>query len=358
SVKVEISHTKKISGIVLHTGTVTKGTLLNGMTVHASVEEERRKAIMRNHTATHLLHAALREVLGDHIKQAGSLVAADRLRFDFTHFFAMDDHEIAEVEGIVNGKIIGNLPVEVNETSLDDAISKGVTALFGEKYGNEVRVVRAGDFSAELCGGTHCRATGDVGPFKIISEGSVASGVRRIEALTGFSAVEYNRAREAELRKAAALLKVNDLKVSERVEKVLNDLKQHEKELDKIKQKAATSGADAILKGMVEINNVRVLAHKAAGLDMKSLRGLADSLKDKIGSGVIVLGSALEGQAYYVSVVTKDLIPRLHAGDILKAVTGGKGGGRPDMAQGGTSDTEGIDRALSSLSDIIKEKTK
>ncbi len=358
NVKVEVRHTKKISGIVLHAGTVKKGTLRNGMAVQASVEEGRRKAVMRNHTATHLLQAALREVLGDHIKQAGSLVAHDRLRFDFTHFFALDDHEISEVEEIVNEKIIGNLPVEVKETSLDDAISKGVTALFGEKYGNEVRVVRAGDFSAELCGGTHCRATGDIGPFKIISEGSVASGVRRIEALTGFSSLEYNRAREYELRKAASLLKVSDLKVSERIEKVLGDLKQHEKELDRIKHKAVTRGVDAILGEIAVINNIKVLAHKAVGLDMKSLRGLADSLKDKMGSGVIVLGSVMDGQAYYVSVVTKDLVPRLNAGEILKAVTGGKGGGRPDMAQGGTSDAEGIGRALSSVSAIIKDKIK
>jgi alanyl-tRNA synthetase len=358
NVKIEVRHTRKISDIVLHTGTVKRGTLRSGMAARASVEEERRKAVMRNHTATHLLQAALREALGDHIKQAGSLVAHDRLRFDFTHFFAMDDHEISEVEEIVNEKIIGNLPVEVKETSLDDAISKGVTALFGEKYGNKVRVVRAGDFSAELCGGTHCRATGDIGPFKIISEGSVASGVRRIEAITGFSTLEYNKAREAELRKAAALLKVNDLKVSERVEKVLGDLRQHEKELDKIKHKAVTHGVDAIMEKIAVINNVKVLAHKAEGLDIKSLRGLADSLKDKMGSGVIVIGSAVDGQAYYVSAVTKDLVSRLNAGEILKAVTGGKGGGRPDMAQGGTSDAEGIDRALSSVSDIIKDKMK
>jgi alanyl-tRNA synthetase len=358
NVKVEVRHTKKISDIVLHTGTVKRGTLRRGMAVHASVEEERRKAIMRNHTATHLLQAALREVLGDHIKQAGSLVASDRLRFDFTHFFAMDDHEISEVEDIVNEKIIGNLPVEVKETSLDEAISRGVTALFGEKYGNEVRVVRAGDFSAELCGGTHCHATGDIGPFKIISEGSVASGVRRIEAITGFSALKYNNAREDELKKAAAMLKVSDLKVSERVEKVLADLKQNEKELEKIKQKTVARGVDALLEETVNMGDVRTLVHKAEGLDMKSLRGLADSLKDRMGSGIIVLGSALEGQAYYVSIVTKDLVPRFNAGEILKAVTGGKGGGRPDMAQGGTGDAEEIERALSSVSDIIKEKIK
>jgi alanyl-tRNA synthetase len=304
------------------------------------------------------LHAALKAVLGDHIKQAGSLVAPDRLRFDFTHFFAMDEREISEVEEIVNEKIIENLPVHVTETSLDDAISQGVVALFGEKYGEEVRIVRAGDFTAELCGGTHCHATGDIGPFKIVSEGSVAAGIRRIEALTGFSSIDYNKTREDELRKTAGLLKVSDLKVSEKVEKVLNDMKQHEREIEKIRRKAVAGNVDTVLEKTVEIDNVKVLAHRAEGLDMKALRNLADTLKNRMGSGIIVLGSASDGQAYYVSAVTKDLVSRFNAGEILKAVTGGKGGGRPDMAQGGTKDAEGIDRAISAVSDIIKEKMK
>ncbi|HDH53770.1 MAG TPA: alanine--tRNA ligase, partial [Nitrospirae bacterium] len=356
--KVEVRDTKKINDILVHIGVVKKGIIRRGMAVQASVEEERRKSIMRNHTATHLLHAALKAVLGDHIKQAGSLVAPERLRFDFTHFFAMDKRELDEVEDIVNAKIIGNLPVNITETSLDEAVNSGVTALFEEKYGDKVRVVRAGNFSAELCGGTHCRATGDIGPFRIISESSAASGIRRIEALTGFPALEYNKARENELRKAAVLLKANDLKVSGRLKKVLDDLKQYEKELEKIKQKVVTRGADTVLDEIVEVGDVKILAHKAAGLDMKSLRNLADKLKDKIGSGVIVLGSALDGQAYYVSAVTKDLVPRFNAGEILKAVTGGKGGGRPDMAQGGTRDTKGIDKALSRVSDIIQDRMK
>ncbi len=355
---IEVQSSKKINGMLIHAGIVKKGTVRRGMAVQAIVEEGRRKAIMRNHTATHLLHAALRGVLGDHIKQAGSLVASDRLRFDFTHFFAMDERELNEVENIVNEKIIGNLPVDVTETSLDEAVSSGVTALFGEKYGEEVRVVRAGDFSAELCGGTHCHATGDIGPFRIISESSTASGIRRIEALTGFASLEFNKKREIELQKAAGLLKVNELKVSERVERIINDLKQHEKELEQIKYKAVTGNADKILENALEIDGIKVLAHKVDGLDMKSLRSLADSLKDKIGSGIIVLGSALDGQAYYVSSVTKDLVSRFNAGEILRAVTGGKGGGRPDMAQGGTNDTAIIDKALGSVSDIIKEKIK
>jgi alanyl-tRNA synthetase len=358
NMKVEITNTRKINGLLIHAGIVKKGTVRRGMAVQAAVDEERRKSIMRNHTATHLLHAALKDVLGDHIKQAGSLVAPGRLRFDFTHFFAMDEREISEVEHIVNEKIIENASVKVTETSLDKAVNSGVTALFGEKYGEEVRVVRAGDFSAELCGGTHCHATGDIGPFRIISEGSVASGIRRIEALTGYETLEFNKKRDTELQKTAGLLKVNELNVSDKVERMLNDLKQQEKELEKIKQKAVTGNADSILEQTIEVANIKVLALKVDGLDMKSLRTLVDSLRDKMGSGVIVLASALDGQAYYVSAVTKDMVPPLHAGDILKAVTGGKGGGRPDMAQGGTKDTAGINKALSSVADIIKEKIK
>ena len=356
--RIDITDTKKVNDIVIHKGTVRRGTLRKGTEVHASVDEDRRKSIMRNHTATHLLHSALKAVLGDHIKQAGSLVAPDRLRFDFNHFFPMDAKEVEEVEEIVNEKILENMPVHVSETSIDNALSQGVTALFGEKYGSRVRVVKAGDFTAELCGGTHCHATGDIGPFKIISEGSVASGIRRIESLTGFPAIEYIRAREAELKRAAGLLKVGDLKVAEKVEKVLQDLKQQEKALDQIKQKAAASGVDALLEKVIDIDGVKILAHKADGMDMKALRTLADSLKDRIQSGIIVLGSSLNGQAFYVSAVTKDLIARFHAGDILKAVTGGKGGGRSDMAQGGTGDTGGIEKALSSVAGIIKDKMK
>jgi alanyl-tRNA synthetase len=358
NMKIEVKNARKINGLLIHSGVVKKGTVRRGMAVQAAVEEGRRKSIMRNHTATHLLHAALKDVLGDHIKQAGSLVAPGRLRFDFNHFFAMDEREISEVEHMVNEKIIENAPVEVTETSLDEAVNSGVTALFGEKYGEEVRVVRAGDFSAELCGGTHCHATGDIGPFRIISEGSVASGIRRIEALTGYETLEFNKKRDTELQKTAGLLKVSELKVSDKVERMLNELKQQEKELEKIKHKAVAGNVDTILENIVDVENVKVLARKVDGLDMKSLRTLVDSLRDKMGSGVIVLGSALDGQAYYVSAVTKDMVPPLHAGDILKAVTGGKGGGRPDMAQGGTKDTAGINKALSSVADIIKEKMK
>jgi len=355
---IVVNDTKKYHNLMLHNSRIKNGTIKTGMTVSAGISEENRKAIKRNHTATHLLHAALKMVLGDHIKQAGSLVAADRLRFDFNHFFAVNEREIGEIEDMVNEKIIENSSVAVTESDLDDAISQGVVALFGEKYGEKVRVVKAGDFSAELCGGTHCNATGEIGPFKIISEGSVAAGIRRIEAVTGFGTLAYHKSREAELKKAAGMLRVNELAISSKLEKVMNDLKTNEKELDKIRQKTVRGSVDSILENITEINGIKVLAYRSNGMDMKGLRSLADSLKDKIGSGVIVLGSKLEGQAYYVSAVTKDLVSKLKAGDILKAVTGGKGGGRPDMAQGGTKDPEGLDRAISSVGDIIKEKVK
>ncbi len=355
--RIEVLDTRKFNEILLHITAIKKGTIKAGMTVYVSVDEGRRKSIMRNHTATHLLHSALKAVLGDHIKQAGSLVVPERLRFDFTHFYAMENKELQEVEDIINEKIIENLSVNIAWTNLDEAVSKGVTALFGEKYGERVRVVRVGDFSAELCGGTHCSTTGEIGPFKIISEGSVAAGVRRIEAITGFSTLEFNRTRENTLKKAAGLLKAKELKVSESVEKIINDLKLRERELERIKHKAIAGNVNAILNKAVEIGRIKVLAHKVEGLDIKALRNLADSLKNKIGSGVIVLGSTLDGQTSYVSVVTNDLVSRFNAGEILKAVTGGKGGGRADMAQGGTKDIEGVDNALNLVIDIVKKKT-
>ena len=205
---MDVLDTKKLNEVVIHTATIKKGTLRTAMMVHAVVDSDSRKSIMRNHTATHLLHAALKTALGDHVKQAGSLVAPERLRFDFTHFYAMENRELQEVEGIVNEKIIENLPVNVTSTTLDDAINRGVTALFGEKYGEKVRIVQAGDFTAELCGGTHCNTTGEIGPFKIISEESVAAGIRRIEAITGFTALDFIRREEDELKKTADLLKV------------------------------------------------------------------------------------------------------------------------------------------------------
>jgi alanyl-tRNA synthetase len=356
--KIEVFDTKKFNDIMIHAARIKKGTLKTGMTVQARVDEPRRRSIMRNHTATHLLHGALREVLGDHIKQSGSLVAPERLRFDFTHFYPVNEKELREVEELVNERVMENVPVDVTLTQIEDALDQGVIALFGEKYGEKVRIVRAGDFSAELCGGTHCRATGEIGPFKVVSEGSVAAGIRRIEALSGFPAIDFIREEEAELKRAAGILKVHELKVFERIEKILADHKSQEKELERIKSRKAFEGVGDIIDKAIEVESFTVLSHRVDGYDMKMLRNLADVTKDKIGSGVIVLGSSKNGQALYVAAVTKDLTEQLNAGEILKAVTGGKGGGRPDMAQGGTKDIEGIDTAIQSVVDIIKDKLK
>jgi alanyl-tRNA synthetase len=356
NLKIDVRDTKKFNTLIIHKARVERGTVSVGMNVIASVDRESRKSTMRNHTATHILHTALKIFLGDHIKQAGSLVAPDRLRFDFNHFHAMSTHEIREVENIVNEKIIDNLPVHVSITTLDDALGQGVIALFGEKYEEKVRIVRAGDFTAELCGGTHCSSSGEIGPFKIITEGSVAAGVRRIEALTGFQTLTFFEREEQELKKAAELLKAKELQVSEKLEKFLNDLKTYEKELEQLRNKTAHENVDSILENVVQVDNIKVVSYKIDGFDMKSLRNLADILKTRLSSGVIVLGSPKNGQVSYVAAVTKNLTAKLNAGDILKTITGGKGGGRADMAQGGTKDVEGLDAAINSVVDIIKKK--
>lgn len=356
--KIDVLDTKKFNEAIIHIADIKKGTIRSGMTVHASVDMDKRKSIMRNHTATHLLHSALKTVLGDHIKQAGSFVSIERLRFDFTHFYAMEDRELQEVEGIVNEKVIENLPVNIAWTTIDDAVSKGAIALFGEKYGERVRVVRAGDFTAELCGGSHCNATGEIGPFKIISEGSVSAGTRRIEAVTGFAALEFIKTEEYELKKIAELLKVKEINVSDRVEKLLNEFKSQLKGLERAQNKAASDNVSALIEQAIDVDKIKVLSHKIDGFDIKTLRDLVDKLKDKIGSGVIVLASLKDSQVSYVAAVTKDLTSKLNAGEILKIISGGKGGGRPDMAQGGSKDVEGIDKAVSLVIDIVKNKLK
>ncbi|GAB4545286.1 MAG: alanine--tRNA ligase [Thermodesulfovibrionia bacterium] len=353
-IRVEVTDTKRFDELIVHRCHVRKGVIKTGIALMASVDRDRRRAIMRNHTATHLLHTALRTVLGDHVKQSGSLVAPDRLRFDFTHFYPVSEKELLEIEEIVNERILDDLPVKTTITTIDEALSSGVIALFGEKYGEMVRVVRAGEFSAELCGGTHCRSTGEIGLFKILSEGSVAAGMRRIEALTGTSAIEYMRKRDAELKRLSALLKVDEDRIYERVERLINEVRLKEKEIERLRGLSLKREINTLLNDIIEVNNIKVLARRFDGLDMKSLRNLADTLRERIVSGVIVLGSILDSQVYYVATVTNDLTNILNAGDILRRITGGKGGGRPDMAQGGSKDIEGVDRAISSVIDIIK----
>jgi alanyl-tRNA synthetase len=358
SLKLDVTDTRKpVEGMHIHKIQVKKGSLKPGAAVHCSVDLSSRTATMRNHTATHLLHAALKNLLGEHVKQAGSSVGPERLRFDFTHFDSLDRETIEALEDEVNEAILRNISVNTTITDTKKAIESGATALFGEKYGDTVRVVTVGDVSSELCGGTHVKATGDIGLLKITSEGSVASGIRRIEAVTGKEAVKEFRSEENELRKIAEILKTSE-NPSDKVRRLLSDLKELEKSLEKFKGRSAAESSAKLLETARDINGIRVLSHRIDGLDPKDLRDLADKVRDGMGSGVLLLASAKDDQASMVAMVTKDLAGRYKAGDLLKQVAvlaGGRGGGKPDIAQGGTKELDKLDKALDSLYDIIKK---
>lgn len=345
--KINVIDTKKIARLNCHKVKVTEGIIREGDKVFAKIDIERRKAIMRNHTATHLLHSALRAVLGEHVKQAGSLVAPDRLRFDFTHFEGVRDEELNEIEQIVNEKILENLPVKVEIKSLDEALNEGVIALFEDKYEEMVRVVKILGFSKELCGGTHCNSTGEIGSFYIISEGSVASGIRRIEAITGISALSFANSNREAIKAISAILKSPE--PVKAVERLIFELKEKQQEIELLKAKLITQNIDEILKKAKDLGGVKALAVKFDGVDAKSLRNLSDRIKEKLSPAVILLASKIDGQGMLILSVTKDALDRYDAGKILKSITqkvGGKGGGRADMAQGGCPDGEALDKAL------------
>ena len=352
-----VADTKKvIEGLHSHIIKIKDGKLKVWDRVTCSVDAVKRKAVMRNHTATHLLQASLRNIIGEHVKQAGSLVAPDRLRFDFTHFFPLGGAEIKEIEDAVNQKILENINVETSVMDIKDAVASGATALFGEKYGEIVRVVKAPGFSSELCGGTHCKATGDIGPFVIVSEGSVASGIRRIEALTGISALDHFRKKEEELTKISDMLKTE--KPFERVGRLLADMRELERELETLKGRAAFESSAALIEKARDIGGMKVISHRVDGLGKKDLRIIADNLKNKLGSGIIVLASVKNGEASFLSMVTKDLAKKIKAGEILKKVAeaaGGRGGGKPEMAEGGTKDIAKLDKALEAVYDMVKK---
>jgi len=347
---------KPLPDFIVHRVKVTSGTLKKGDVLEAAVDVERRRATARNHTATHLLQSALRLVLGDHVKQAGSLVEPDRLRFDFTHFSGLNRHELDRIESVVNEQILNNLPVSTAVMAADEAIRSGAMALFGEKYGDTVRVVSVDDFSRELCGGTHCRATGEIGLFKIMSESAVAAGTRRVEAVTGLGAYSAIKGYERELRSAAEVLKSGELQVAERVEKLATQARELEKELEKLNEKMATSAAGEMLAGLREIGGVKALIRKLSGNEAKDLRGLGDKVRDRLGSGVIALGAENDGKASLLVMVTKDLTDRLHAGKIIQEIApmvGGSGGGKPEMAQAGGKEPAKIGEALDHVANII-----
>jgi len=361
AVKAVVLDTKKpVEGISAHKVEVRKGTLEAGTKIRARVDLQKRLATMRNHTATHLIHASLRKLLGEHVKQAGSYVSPESLRFDFSHFSAIDKDTIEALEDDVNGEILRNIKVETTVMETAKAMESGVIALFGEKYGDKVRVVTISGVSAELCGGTHVSATGDIGLLKILSEGSVASGIRRIEAVTGRGAVRYFRSREKELGQVAEILKTSE-NPPERLRKLVAEMKELEKALDKLKGKSAAESSSEILGKTREVGGVKVVACRTDGMEAKDLRVLADNVRDGLGSGILMLASVKDDQAAMVAMVTKDLAERFSAGDLLKkvaAAAGGRGGGKPDIAQGGTKEIKKLDKALESLYDMVAAMKK
>ena len=351
--------TQKGGNAIVHYGAVEQGVLRIGETVEAIVDAERRQAIRLNHSATHLMHAALRTVLGDHVQQKGSLVAPDRLRFDFSHYEAVTAEQIAEIEALVNAEIRRNVAAETHVMSYDDAMQSGAMALFGEKYGDQVRVLRFGDFSVELCGGTHVDRTGDIGVFKVTSEGGIASGVRRIEAVTGKGALDWIDARERSLVGLSALLRSQPDEAAARVEQLLKRNKELEKELAAAKQALVTGQATDHSANVTEIHGIKVLATRMDGADARTLRDAVDRFKDKFESAVVVVGSIDNGKVRLAAGVTKNNTDRIRAGDLIKPVAervGGKGGGRPDFAQAGGNKPEALDEALGSVSGWVAER--
>ncbi|ARQ75776.1 MULTISPECIES: alanine--tRNA ligase [Pseudomonas] len=348
--RFDVRDTTKTGGAFLHHGVVAAGGLKVGETVDAQVDADVRHATALNHSATHLLHAALRQVLGEHVQQKGSLVDSQRMRFDFSHFEAIKPEQIKALEDIVNAEIRKNTPVETEETDIETAKQKGAMALFGEKYGDNVRVLSmGGDFSVELCGGIHAKRTGDIGLMKIISEGGVASGIRRIEAVTGAAALAYLNAAEEQLKEAASLVKGSRENLVDKLSAVLERNRQLEKQLEQLQAKAASAAGDDLSSSAVDVKGVKVLTARLDGQDGKALLALVDQLKNKLGRAVILLGSVHEDKVVLVAGVTKDLTGQLKAGDLMKqaaAAVGGKGGGRPDMAQGGGVDAAALDAAL------------
>ncbi|NOQ20217.1 MAG: alanine--tRNA ligase [Desulfobacterales bacterium] len=349
---------KDPTGLIIHKGHIISGKVKKGKKVTLHVDGAKREATALNHTATHILHAVLREVLGEHVKQAGSLVAPDRLRFDFTHFSPVDPETLAEIETRVNRRIRENVATHTEEMEAEAAFKSGATALFEEKYGDHVRVVSLSDFSKEFCGGTHTAKTGDIGLFKIVSESSIASGVRRIEALTGEGALQYVQKTSRLLEDTAHLVKDKPDAVTSKVAKILSDLKTLEKEVERLKAKIASDSAEVGGDAIKSVNNTKVLIQKVSVNNPAALRDLADRLKEKLKSGIVVLGSANGPKAFLIVVVTKDLTDRFHAGNVIKQIAstvGGSGGGRPDMAQAGGTKPEKLDQALQKAYKVIED---
>ncbi|MDY7032286.1 MAG: alanine--tRNA ligase [Thermodesulfobacteriota bacterium] len=349
--------TRPLPDLIVHTGRILKGTVKKGDEVTLHLQGNRRENVALNHTATHLLHAALKEILGDHVKQAGSLVAPERLRFDFTHFSQMTKRELQRVEELVNQKIRENIEVETQVLPIEEALETGATALFGEKYSDEVRVVELPGYSKELCGGTHVRRTGDIGLFKIISEYGIATGVRRIDAITGEEALKYVNKRNEELQEIGAILKAKQDEIVNKAEKLLKHNKDLEKEVESLKEKIAGKKTGDLLDKVKDIEGINVLSTRINVDSPKALRIYADKLRDRLKSGIMLLAGEKDGSVLLIVIVSKDLIHKFNANDIIKQVAslvGGSGGGRPDMAQAGGGRAENLEAALESIYEIVR----
>jgi alanyl-tRNA synthetase len=354
-----VRDTQKIGASFAHVGVLDHGELRVGDAVEARVDSQRRTAIALNHSATHLLHAALRQVLGPHVEQKGSLVAADRLRFDFSHTQAMRPEELRQVEELVNSAIRRNAPAQTKVMALDEAVAAGAMSLFGEKYDSDVRVLTIGDFSMELCGGTHVERAGDIGLFKILSESGVAAGVRRVEAVTGKTAYEWVVHTEQVLRDIAVMLRGSREDVDEKVRELVERSRRLEKEVQQLKSKLASGQGGDLTSQAKDVDGIKVLAAQIDGADAKSLRDAVDQLKGKLGSSVIVLATVQEGKVVLVAGVSADLLTRMKAGEIAGAVAeqvGGRGGGRADFAQAGGTQPENLGKALAGVESLIRNR--
>lgn len=360
--RIEVLDTKVHDDIRLHNIKVLEGTIKLGDKVTAIVDEVRRDAIRRNHSATHLLHKALKEVLGGHVNQAGSLVLPNRLRFDFTHFESITLSDLKKVENRVNDIVLNGLNIAVIETTLKEAQEMGAIGLFEDKYKNDVRIVKIGDYSQELCGGTHVRNTSNIGLFKIISETSVASGIRRIEAITGLSVLEHLSSVENEIEEICHILKTNKTNIIEKAKQMTEENKEMMREIEMLKGKLSSNIADEILDSKNIVKDIPYIAYRVKGMDMNSLRNLGDEIRNRLGTGVVVLASVLNDKISYVVMVTKDINSKgILAGSIIKEVAkvaGGSGGGRPDMAQAGGKDISKVDESLSIVARLIEERVK
>lgn len=354
-----VADTQKFGAATGHKGQLVEGSLTVGQSLTAAVDSERRQAISLNHSATHLMHAALRTILGDHVAQKGSLVKADSLRFDFSNLEAVKPEQLRAVENMVNEQIRANHSIDTNIMDIDAAKAKGAMALFGEKYDDEVRVLSMGDFSTELCGGVHATRTGDIGLFKILSESGIAAGIRRIEAVTGAGAIAAMHTEDMMLAKTARLVKSDVASVVSKVDALVSHSKQLEKEIQQLKDKLAAQEGASLINKAQEINGVKVLIAKLDGADNKALRGMVDELKNQLGSGVVLLGNVSEGKVGLIAGVTKDLIGKVKAGELVNLVAlqvGGKGGGRPDMAQAGGTDAAALPAALETVAPWLADK--